>query len=87
MKKLRVQLKVIPGASKSSIEWHGDKLKVKVNVAPERGRANEAVIKDLSVKLGVPPTSIEINSGHTTPHKTIDISGYTMEMLLGKIPR
>ncbi len=72
---LRIQIKVIPGATRTGIEWYGDKLKIKVNVAPEKGRANAAVIALLAEKLGLPPSAVTIVSGHTSALKTVELKG------------
>ena len=44
-----------------------------VREAPEKGKANEAVIKALSGHLGVPPSRLTISSGRTSRNKIIEI--------------
>ena len=44
-----------------------------VREAPEKGKANEAVIKALSDYLGVPRSRLTISSGHTSRNKIIEI--------------
>ncbi len=44
-----------------------------VREAPEKGKANQAVIKALSDHLGVPPSRLTISSGHTSRNKIIEI--------------
>lgn len=84
---LRLQLKVIPGAARSGIEWYGERLKVKVSAVAERGRANEAVLALLAERLQVPPSSLTLVAGHVTPLKTVEIRGLDMAALLRVIPR
>ena len=44
-----------------------------VREAPEKGKANQAVIKALSDHLGVPPSRLIISSGHASRNKIIEI--------------
>ena len=44
-----------------------------VREAPEKGNANQAVIKALSDHLGVPPSRLMISSGHTSRNKIIEV--------------
>ncbi len=48
-----------------------DYLKIKVGAPPEDGRANEAVLKLLSEKTGLPRSKLEVASGHTSPFKRV----------------
>ena len=67
-------VKVVPGSSRDRIAGrYGDGIKVQVSAAPERGKANEAVIKLLAVALGVGVRDIEVISGHTRPRKLLRI--------------
>lgn len=75
----RLRLKVVPGARSAGIEWLGELLKVKVTAAPEKGRANEAVIELLAQQLGINTSAIHLVSGHTSPLKTLDIGGLTID--------
>ena len=52
------------GAGRSEVVGrHGDALKVRVAVPPERGRANEAIARLLAETLGVPAASVSITPG------------------------
>lgn len=67
-------VKVVPGASRSRIAGrYGDGIKVQVAAAPERGKANEAVIELLSEAFGVKRNQVAIVSGHTQPRKIVQI--------------
>ena len=73
---MKLDLKVVPHASRSRIVgWMGSRLKVTVTAAPERGRANEAVIDALASGLGIARTRIRMIAGGHAPLKTVDISG------------
>ena len=72
----RLRLKVVPGASASSIAgWLGEELKVRVSAPPEKGKANKAVIGLLSRALDLPISAISIVSGETSAHKVVQIGG------------
>lgn len=71
-------VKVIPNAHKSRVEgFHRDALKVRINAAPDRGKANEALIELLAEYFSVSKRSIQIISGHTSRLKKVEIIGYT----------
>lgn len=75
---LRLQLKVIPGATRPGIDWFGDKLKVKVNAPPEKGRANAAVCALLATALDLPLSAVRIVAGEHQPLKTVELTGLTL---------
>lgn len=84
---MKIQVKVIPGASKESIEWFGELLKVKVHTQPEKGRANAAVENLLAERLGLAKEAVNVVTGFTNPFKTVEITGIDQDGLLSKIPR
>ena len=82
---MRLHLKVVPKASRDRVVgWVGDRLKVQVTAAPERGKANDAVIEVLAAALGVPRGRVRIVAGETSPLKTVEIDGD--DALLEKLP-
>jgi uncharacterized protein (TIGR00251 family) len=70
-----VRVKVIPRSPRSEIvgELADGTLKVRIAAAPERGRANEALIVLLAAKFGVARDAVEIVSGHTAGLKLVRI--------------
>jgi len=81
-------VKVVPGASRDAIAGRlGDALKIRVAAAPERGKANQAVIQLLADALGLKPAQITVLSGHTQPRKTLQISGLDQAQLDAKLSR
>ena len=74
-------VRLTPNASANRIEGLMDRadgecrLKVKVSVVPENGKANKALIKLLSKKLGYPQCDFELVSGFTDRNKNILITG------------
>lgn len=73
-----IPVKVQPGAKKDSIvgEWDGW-LKIQVKAPPEKGRANEAVIKLLAKCLDLRKSCIHIVSGEFSRDKKVLIQGVT----------
>jgi uncharacterized protein (TIGR00251 family) len=72
----RLRLKVSPGAARSELAGRqGDAWKVRVTAAPERGRANDAVVRLLAERLGVPRASVAVVSGHTGREKIVELRG------------
>jgi uncharacterized protein (TIGR00251 family) len=77
-----VSVKVQPNASKDRVVGeHADQIKIAVTVAPEKGKANKAVIKVLSQWLGVKSSDIQIISGETSREKKVFIKNITAEDL------
>lgn len=73
---LRLALKVSAKASRSAVTgWRGDVLKVSVTAAPERGKANAAVLDVLAEVLAVPRSAVRLLRGDTTPDKWVEIDG------------
>ena len=60
-------------------------LKVKLAAAPEKGKANESLVEFLADTLGVKRNTVSITSGHTSPVKTIQITGVSTETILKKL--
>jgi uncharacterized protein YggU (UPF0235/DUF167 family) len=54
---------------------HGDAWKVRVTEAPERGRANEAVLRLLAETLALPRTALTLVSGHGGREKVVELTG------------
>lgn len=85
---MNLQIRVVPRANRNSIEVGSDgQIKIRVTAAPERGKANDAVIALLSKRIGVPKRNIEIVRGHTARDKTVRVEGATKKEVLEKISR
>lgn len=72
----RLRLRVKPGARRDRLVGaHGGALKLEVTAAPERGRANDAVVSLLSRTFGVARGAVAVTSGATSQNKSVSISG------------
>jgi uncharacterized protein (TIGR00251 family) len=56
-------------------------LRVAVTAAPEKGKANQAIIALLCKALGISKSSIEIVSGETSPQKRLLVRDTEIEQL------
>ena len=73
---IRLQLRVSPGAACAQVVGrHGAAWKVRVTAAPEGGRANDAVLKLLAERLGLPRRALSIVSGQTGRDKVVRMAG------------
>jgi hypothetical protein len=87
-KKIQIQLpssgylriKVTPKSAKNCIteilddKENGETYKIKIAAPPEKGKANETLIKFLSKELSIPTEKISIISGKTEHLKLVKIS-------------
>ena len=75
---VRLTVKVVPKSSRDAVlGWQGDVLRVAVRAAPERGRANDAVVALIAEALAVPRADVTLRSGGATPRKIVEIAGLT----------
>ncbi|WP_339614498.1 DUF167 family protein [uncultured Parvibaculum sp.] len=75
-----VALKVTPKSGANRIEGlvgdgDGTRLRLRVTAAPEKGKANEAVMKLVAKAWGLPKSSLSIASGETAPLKMLLVRG------------
>jgi len=71
---MKYTVKIIPKSSKNEIVEYGDDfLKIKIKAVPERGKANEELIKFLSKYFEVSKSSIRIINGEKRKNKIIEI--------------
>ena len=76
-----LDVKVQTGASPQCIAGlQANRLKIRVNAAPERGKANKAIIAILADALHLSKQALEIVRGATQSHKTISIQLPPAEM-------
>ena len=79
-----IRVKVQPKASLSRvIGFREDVLQVRVAAAPEKGKANEALLAVLSERFGVARKDIRIISGHTSRNKHVFVGGLSVDDLRG----
>jgi uncharacterized protein (TIGR00251 family) len=79
--------KIVPGSSGQTrlCGLLDGMLKVKVSAPPEKGKANECLLKFLAKKLGVKKSAVSIVTGKSSPVKHIRVVGISAETLLKKL--
>lgn len=79
---LTFMVRVQPRASHNKIdgEWQGA-LRVRLNVPPVEGRANEALRRFLATHLNVPVSAVRIASGERSRLKRIEVQGVAVEQV------
>jgi uncharacterized protein (TIGR00251 family) len=74
------RVRVSPGASRERVSGlHDGALKVSVAAAPEKGRANTALVKFLAKTMGVSRKDLSIASGETDRNKRLLLEGRDIE--------
>lgn len=82
----KLLVKVVPKASRDELAgWVGDALKVRVSAAPERGKANAAVIAILAAALAVPAARVRLVAGTTSERKTVTVYGLSDAELRARV--
>lgn len=75
-----------PGARRNEVRGiQDDALKVCVTQAPEKGKANKAILEVLAKWLGVRKSQIELISGETASQKKFLVRGMEQEDLAERI--
>jgi uncharacterized protein (TIGR00251 family) len=73
-------VKLQPRASANAVAGPlGDELRIKVTAPPVDSAANEALVRFLAETLDCPRGRVELLRGHTSRHKTIRITGLSVE--------
>jgi hypothetical protein len=76
----RIVVTVSPGASRSELVGrHGDGWKARVAAAPERGRANEALLDLLAATLDLPRNRLAVVGGRTARRKIVEVEGLDLD--------
>ncbi len=71
----RLAVHATAGAKREAVGgMHDDALRVAVTVAPDKGRANEAIVKALAAALELKPWQIKLHSGPTNRRKMFHIT-------------
>jgi len=76
----RFRVKAHAGARREGLAGEqAGALKVDVCAAPERGKANEAILRLLAKALQIKLASLALARGETSPRKTVIVSGLSAE--------
>lgn len=79
-------VKGMPGAKANAVRGEQEgALKVSITQAPEKGKANQAIVEVLAKSLGVKRSQIELLRGETSSQKQFLIRRVTAEWLAERI--
>ncbi|MDR0327374.1 MAG: DUF167 domain-containing protein [Planctomycetaceae bacterium] len=78
-------IRAYAGAKRNDVRRAEDCLKVYVTQIPEKGKANEAIRKQLAQSLGLKISQIELLQGETSAQKKFLIRQVTAEEIQEKI--
>ncbi len=83
---IRLRLRVKPGGRQQRlIGAYGGALKLEVSAAPEKGRANAAVIRLLSETLGIRRNQVELVAGTSSQDKIAVLTGCSIEEISARL--
>ena len=76
----RLRIRVSPGARRTELVGRqGEAWKVRVAAPPERGRANDAVLKLLAERLRISPAELTLVAGRSGRDKVVELRGLGAE--------
>jgi uncharacterized protein YggU (UPF0235/DUF167 family) len=76
----KLRVRVIPGSNTPGVVGrYGDAWKIRVREAPERGRANDAVVELLAGTLSLPKSDVRLVGGHGTRDKLVELTGLSAD--------
>lgn len=83
---VRVELRVIPRASKTTLAGVRDgRLLLRVTAPPVDGAANTAVVAALAKMLGVPKSAVRVVDGETSRNKSVEVTGIGEAVVLQRL--
>ena len=78
----RLRLRVAPGAARTELAGrYGDAWKVRVQAAPEGGKANRALVALLAERCGIPRANVSVRAGQGSRDKIVELTGLGAEAL------
>jgi uncharacterized protein (TIGR00251 family) len=81
-----LQVRAQPGSRREGVLGvHGDRLKVAVHAAPEKGKANAALVDVLADAFGVKRNQIALLTGETSQDKAFLIKGMKLDTALERL--
>jgi len=80
-------VKVVPGSSGPTriCGLLGGMLKIKVSAPPEKGKANQRLVRFVAHQFGVKKKAVSIITGPTSSVKRVQVLGISAETLLRKL--
>lgn len=83
---VELRVRVVPGSAADAVAGlYGDRLKVRIRAAPERGAANDALRRFLARLAAVPPAAVRIVAGEQNRSKTVLLSSTEPERTAARL--
>ena len=83
-----ISCKVVPKASKSEVVgWEEGILRVRLAAVPEKGKANEELLRVLAVALDIAKSQLKLISGETSRQKRVRVSGLSEADVRARLTR
>lgn len=81
-----IRVRAQPCAHRKGVTGVRDgELCVAVTAPPDRGRANDAIVKVLAKVIGAPRSRVKILSGETNRHKRLMVEGVAVEEVVAAL--
>lgn len=72
----RISVTASPGATRTELVGrHGDGWKARVAAPPERGRANDELVRLIAAALDLPPSRVRVAAGAGARRKIVEVAG------------
>ena len=85
-KQAKLNIRVQPGASKNTVSGYTDGVfNIKIMTRPEKGKANESLIKYLSDLLGIAKSRISISKGTTSRNKVVLVQDLSKQNAVSRL--
>jgi len=82
-----LRLTVVPGAQRTQVVGlYGDRLKIRLAAAPEKGAANRELVDFLARALGLPKSSLKLTVGAQSRSKVVAVADLSPD-LKGRLSR
>jgi uncharacterized protein len=79
-------VRVQPRASRTEVAGkHGDALRIRLAAPPVDGAANEALVRFLAERLGVPRSAVRIEAGAGGRSKVVTVEGIDAATATGRL--
>jgi uncharacterized protein (TIGR00251 family) len=80
------KVKVIPKSSRNEIlAWENDELKVRLAAVPEKGEANDELVRFLAKILSIGSSNVILIRGDKSRHKMICVKGVPLAKIQEKL--
>lgn len=85
---VRIALRVAPSSATAAVVGpYLEGWKLRIEAAPERGKANAAVVRLLAEVLSVPPGAVVVVAGHKSRNKVVQIEGVSLDAVNDALAR